>query len=249
MILHTARQRPPSWNDLISRVKHRWMIPFFAFEWVSEWVAFGLGNWRFLEVLEYLSSFSVLVAVVFYFSESGDRIKQRHYQAWLVINTSQGKGGSGGRIEALEELNQDRVPLIGVYLSLAYLEGLKLRNARLVRSDLSSADLRDSDLQNADLDEATLESTNFRNADLAGASFEDANLTDIELLGSDLAGAKFDDANLERADLRNADLKDIHWRKIGNIHAANIAHVKNPPDGFVAWALGHGAVHSENAPE
>ena len=91
-----------------------WLIPFIAFEWVWDWVAFFLSRWSFLEVLEYLGRFSVLVAVIFYFSESGDRIKQRHYQAWQVINTAQGKGGSGGRIEALQELNADGVPLVGV---------------------------------------------------------------------------------------------------------------------------------------
>jgi hypothetical protein len=42
-------------------------------------------------VLECLGGFSVLAGVIFYFSESGDRIKQRHYQEWQVINTAQGK--------------------------------------------------------------------------------------------------------------------------------------------------------------
>lgn len=110
MILHEVRKRPASWNSLVNRVKRRWMIPFMAFEWVTQWVAFLLSNWSFLEVLEYFGSFSVLVAVIFYFSESGNRIKQRHYQAWQVINTAQGKGGSGGRIDALQELNADNVP-------------------------------------------------------------------------------------------------------------------------------------------
>ena len=56
----------------------------------------------------------MLLAVVSYFSESKDRIKQKHYQAWQVINSAQGKGGSGGRIDALEELHADGVPLVGV---------------------------------------------------------------------------------------------------------------------------------------
>jgi hypothetical protein len=72
------------------------------------------GPLGFFEVLEYLGVFSVLIAIVFYFSEAGDRRKQKHYQAWQVINTAQGKGGSGGRIEALQELNIDRIPLVGV---------------------------------------------------------------------------------------------------------------------------------------
>jgi hypothetical protein len=100
------------------------VLPFLAFEWPWEWVAFLLSDWRFLEVLEYLGSFSVLAAVIFYFSESGNRIKQRHYQAWQVINTAQGKRGSGGRIEALQELNADKVPLVGVDVSSAFLQGL-----------------------------------------------------------------------------------------------------------------------------
>ncbi len=102
-----------------------WLIPFVALEWIFEWTAFALSNWSFLEVLEYLGTFSVLIAVIFYFSESGDRIKQRHYQAWQVINTAQGKGGSGGRIEALQELNADKVPLVGVDVSSAFLQGLQ----------------------------------------------------------------------------------------------------------------------------
>ena len=41
--------------------------------------------------------------LIFYFADQGGRLKQKHYQAWQVINTAQGKGGSGGplRIVAL----------------------------------------------------------------------------------------------------------------------------------------------------
>jgi hypothetical protein len=249
MILHAARDRPDSWNTLRRRLKHGWALPFVAFEWVWEWAAFGLSNWRFLEVLEYLSSFSVLVGVIFYFSESGDRVKLRHYQAWQVINTAQGKGGSGGRIEALQELNQDKVPLVGVDVSSAFLRELKLENASLVRANFSAADVRDADLSAADFADADLHSANFRNANLGNASFEAANMDDVDLAGSNLRGASFDDTDLGDADLRNADLSDVRWRKIKNIKAANIASVKNPPEGFVAWALKQGAVQSEGDPE
>ena len=108
----------------------------------------------------------MLVAVIFYFSESGDRVKQRHYQAWQVINTAQGKGGSGGRIEALQELNADKVPLVGVDVSSAFLQGLKLEQANLGRADFSAADLRNSKLMGADFTFANLESANLRSAAL-----------------------------------------------------------------------------------
>jgi hypothetical protein len=248
MILHAPRERPLSWQAFRKNAP-RLALPFLAFEWGSEWTAFALSNWRFLEVLEYLGSFSVLIAVVFYFSESGNRIKQRHYQAWQVINTAQGKGGSGGRIEALQELNADNVPLTGVDVSQAFLQGLKLEHARLVRSNFSSADLRDADLQDADFDDANLDSANFHNANLRSASFEGADMNEVTLLGSDLTGASFNDADLGAADLRQADLRNLRWKNIRNIKGANIAGIKNPPQGFVAWALSHGAVQIENPPD
>lgn len=245
MILHEARKRPESWKALSGHVKHGWAIPFIAFEWVWEWAAFGLSNWRFLEVLEYLGSFSVLAAVIFYYSESGDRIKLRHYQAWQVINTAQGKGGSGGRIEALQELNRDKVPLVGVDVSSAFLQDLKLEHASLVRADFSGADVRGSDLQADDFTDADLDSTNLRSANLKSVTFTRANMSDVDLWGSSLAGATFDSANLSGADLRNADLRDVQWQKIRNIKMANIAGVKNAPEGFIAWALEQGAIQSD----
>lgn len=242
MILHQPRPRPQTWSALVRGAKHRWMLSFIAFEWMSEWVAYLLSNWRFLEVLEYLGSFSVLAAVLFYFSESGNRIKQRHYQAWQVINTAQGKGGSGGRIEALEELNADKVPLVGVDVSSAFLQGLKLEHADLLRSDFSTADLRGSDLKAANFTSANLRSANLRGSDLENVSFESASLKDSDLSGSNLSNSKFDDANLSGADLSSADLSNIEWKNLRNVTDANVYQVKNPPDGFVEWALQHGAI-------
>jgi hypothetical protein len=43
-------------------------------EYGLDWVVYALSHWRFLELLEYLGRFGVLVAVIFYFSESGDRL-------------------------------------------------------------------------------------------------------------------------------------------------------------------------------
>ncbi len=147
MIARRMSRRPAKWTTIQSEIRHPWMIPLRRFEWIFEWIAYGLSRWSFLEVLEYLGSLSVLVGVIFYFSESGDRIKQRHYQAWQVINTAQGKGGSGGRIEALQELNADKVPLVGVDASSAFLQGVHLERANLLRADLRAADLRNSQLR------------------------------------------------------------------------------------------------------
>ena len=245
MRLRVHRKRPEPWATRRSAIKRSWTVPFSAFEWFWEWIAFALSNWSFLEVLEYLGSFSILIAVVFYFSESGDRLKQKHYQAWQVINTAQGKGGSGGRIEALQELNADGVPLVGVDLSGAFLQGLHLGGARLVRSNFSTADLRDSDFSTADFSDADLRAANFRQCNLRNASFQRANLEEADLWGADLNGADLFAADLAGADLRNSNLANLRWRDIQNLKSANIFGVKNAPDGFVPWALKHGAVQVE----
>ncbi len=247
MIARRMTRRPAEWTAIRSQMRHSWMLPIRGFEWVFEWAAYGLSRWSFLEVLEYLGRLSVLLGVIFYFSESGDRIKQRHYQAWQVINTAQGKGGSGGRIEALQELSADKVPLVGVDASSAFLQAVHLERANLLRADLSSADLRGSQLRSADLTYADLHSANFRGSDLERAILSHANLTDSDLVGSNLAEAKLDGADLTSADLRNANLDAIAWQHIAAIKSANIAGVKNAPDGFREWALKNGAIENPDA--
>jgi uncharacterized protein YjbI with pentapeptide repeats len=218
-----------------------------ALEYACEWAAFALGNWAFLEVLEYLGTFSVLIAVVFYFSESGNRVKLRHYQAWQVINTAQGKGGSGGRIEALQELNQDGVPLVGVDVSSAFLQGIRLERANLLRADFSSADLRNGDLARSDFTLANLQSSNFRYASLDHAKFVAADLRGADLTGASLVDADLSGAVLDDVDLRTADLRDLAWQHIRSIKGANLAGAKNASPEFVAWAKANGATQDPAA--
>jgi hypothetical protein len=210
-----------------------------------DWVAFVLSRWTFLDVLEYLEGFSVLIAVIFYFSESGDRLKQKHYQAWQVINTAQGKGGSGGRIEALQELNRDGVPLVGVDVSGAFLQNAHLEKARLLRSNFSSADLRDAYFNFADFSDADLRTANFRGSHLRGAGFQRADFEDADLTGADLTGADLSGAILTNADLSNTSLSNFRWRGLGSVKNLNIYGVKDAPDGFISWAKQHGAVQTE----
>ena len=173
-----ARPRPETWTERRSTIRHRVSKPFYWLEWYWEWVAFALSNWVFLEVLEYAGRLSVLVAVIFYVVEWPDRQKQKHYQAWQVINTAQGKGGSGGRIEALHELNQDRVPLVGVNVSGAALMGVGLEKADLHRSTFEAADLRNCNLRSANLEYANLSQANLRGGDLRRVDLMNADLSD-----------------------------------------------------------------------
>ena len=218
-------------------------------EWCFEWAAWVLGNWALLEVVEYLGTFSLIVGVVLYFAESGARTRQRHYAAWAVINSAQGKGGSGGRIEALEELNKDHVPLTGLDASVAFLQGVRLGNAMLSRCSFEAADLRQSVLRGADLSYCNLRSANFRNADFGHAQLEDADLSEADLTDVNLSSADLDRVDLSNADLRGANLRGVRWSAISSLHLANVFGIKNAPDGFVAFALAHGGVQAESDEE
>lgn len=245
MRLRLHRKRPEPWSVRKQAIRHAWLIPLAAFEWFWEYVAFVLSNWSFLEVLEYLGSFGVLIAVVFYFAESADRLKQKHYQAWQVINTAQGKGGSGGRLEALQELNTDGVALVGVDVSGAFLQGIHLEHAGLVRSNFNAADLRDCDFASANLSDASLRGANFRNCTLRSVNLAGADMTEADLFGTDLAGADLSAATLTSADLRNANLAGVKWSNTA-FKSANIFGVRNAPKGFVAEALKRGAIQVES---
>ena len=247
MKVRIHREKPEAWG-IKKQGRRRWLLPFWAVEWGLEWCAYGLSRWTFLDVLEYLEGFSVLIAVIFYFSESGDRLKQKHYQAWQVINTAQGKGGNGGRIDALEELNTDGISLIGVDLSGAFLQAIRLEHARLSRASFHAADIRDSDFASADFSNADLQSANLRQSNLRNANFAGASLggkkteEGADLFGCDLSGVDLAGATLANADLTNANLENLRWQELGDIKGMNIFGVKNAPAGFLAWALQHGAV-------
>jgi molybdate transport system substrate-binding protein len=228
--------RPKPWRQFSagSRITR----PFLYIEWLGRWIAYLLSRTSLLEVLEYCGSLSILVGVIFYFAGAHDRLEQKHYQAWQVINTAQGKGGSGGRIDAMQELNADHVPLVGIDARDAFLQNIALPHANLRRCNLSGADMRGASLERADVDNAEFVFTNLRGADLRGADFTDARMWNVDLGGADLA-----DAVLSHADLSDADLSGIvNWQSIRSIAQANIWKVEHAPDGFAQWATSHGAV-------
>jgi uncharacterized protein YjbI with pentapeptide repeats len=225
------------------------MVPLFALEWVWLWIAYLLSGWAFLEVLEYLGTLSILLAAISYFAESKDRVKLRHYQAWQVINSAQSKGGSGGRIDALEELHKDSIPLIGVDVSGAFLQGVELPKADLTRANFSGSDVRGGNLQGAQFIYADLGNGNFRGANFSKARFDNCSLQDADMTGADFSGAAFEGANLAQADLRLTDWRDSKWQAIANIKLANLFGIKNAPDGFLDWAIHHGAVSLESDSE
>ena len=154
--------------------------------------------------------------------------KDANYQAWQVINSAQGKGGSGGRVDALADLVRNDVSLAGINLDGAWLESIDLRGAML-----SMASFEKANLQGAQLDGARLD----------GVSFRDANLVTATLVGASLKGADLTGARLSAANLASADLTGIRgWREIVTVAHANLEGLHAAPRGFVEWARTNGAV-------
>jgi hypothetical protein len=244
-LIKTERIRPEDWSIHRARASSMWTVPFYALEWVWAWVAYWLSGWAFLEVLEYVERLGILVAIIFYFADGPNRAKQRHYQAWQVINTAQGKGGSGGRVEALEELLKDKVSLVGVDVSDAYLFGVRLEKARLDRSNFHGADARGGSFEKAKLEFADFTSANVRRGNFNQADLRNSVLNDADLSGASFAEADLSETELNRTDLRNADLNRAKWKDIRAMKLANIYGVRNAPEGFINWALSQGAVAME----
>ena len=236
------RERPCTWREWHSRVRHAWAVPSAMMEYGMDWVVYGLSNWRFLEALDYLGRLGVVVAIVFYFAESGDRLKQKHYQAWQVINSAEGKGGNGGRIEALEELNQDGVSLVGVNLGSAFLMGVRLPKAKLARANFDAADARNAELAGANVIDASLRGANLRDAKLEGASFARSVLDGADLTGANLRGADLTGVSFENTDLHGAELAGVNWSGLQSVKGANVRGVKDAPNGWLTWMKEHGAV-------
>ncbi len=230
---HTSLPRPLTFEEYRQNVHPR----IAGVRYMFHWCAHHLTNWY-----SPLASISMLIAVIFYFADTGNRTMQRHYQAWQVINTAQGKGGSGGRIEALEQLAKDHVSLTGVDVSSAFLRGVHLDHASLVRANFHTTDVRNGVFSSANLINANLTGTNLREADLSHAKLQEAEMNDIDLNGANLQNADLTGANLTGADLRNADLKNVGWKDLVSVKGADISSVKNAPAGFVEWARSNGAL-------
>jgi pentapeptide repeat protein len=160
--------------------------------------------------------------------------KQANYEAWQVINSAQGKGGSGGRIDALNDLVTNSISLAGVCLDGAWLEGVNLANGHLFEATFRHANLAGANLQHTNLERADFSAANLVGADLRGAL----------LRGVTVAGA-----NLGTADLRGADLTDlVDWRSLGSVSYTHIEGVRSAPAGFREWALANGAIDQEAPP-
>lgn len=197
------RERPMSWEDW--KWLHRWPR-LTSPEWALEWLVYWCKGLAVFEVLEFAGRASVLIAVILWFWEADDRKKQSHYRAWELINSARGSTGDGGRRDALQDLNEDNVPLFAAPLAGAYLDKTQLPNAILPEANLRGARLGWANLRGAVLTGADLRDARLYWSDLRQARLNEANLTGANLFAANLSQTNFIRANLSGADLTDADL-------------------------------------------
>ncbi|EKU97035.1 putative low-complexity protein [Leptolyngbya sp. PCC 7375] len=158
-------------------------------------------------IFENLESIALGAAGIIFLFEIRERQKREHYEAWRVINSAQGQPGSGGRIQALEDLNRDGVNLEGVAAPRADLSGINLRGANLKRANFKKTQLDKAHLEGANLEGSNLKGAYLQGANLEGAYLRGANLEGAYLRGANLKGAYLQEANLKGACLYSADLE------------------------------------------
>lgn len=214
-------------------------------------------SWLFCQIrdsvlLNIVEGFSILVAVWLFFLEAPERDKQAHYEAWKTIDSAHGLRTSYARLQALQDLNDDRIPLRGFNAPEADLRGINLAgadlsNAYLSGADLSNANLSHANLSHANLAETKLTNANLSNSQLTGANltytdFIEANLQDVDFVGANLVGANFVRANLTQAYfgdvnfneclLNDANLCKTKFFGVENLTVEQIKLAKNWSEGI-----------------
>ncbi|MEM8677041.1 MAG: pentapeptide repeat-containing protein [Cyanobacteria bacterium P01_G01_bin.67] len=180
-------------------------------------------SWLFCQIresvlLNIVEGFSILVAVWLFFLEAPERDKQAHYEAWKTIDSAHGLRTSYARLQALQDLNNDRIPLRGFNAPEADLRGIDLSEADLRHAYLSGADLSNANLSHANLSHANLVETKLTNANLSHCLLTGANLSYGDLIEADLqevdfVGANIVGANFVRSNLAQAYFGDVNFNE------------------------------------
>lgn len=175
-----------------------WKAPLYRLEKGIEGFARFLDEMDLFRVIGKLASLSIILGVITFLVEIPQRAEQQasedkraNYEAWQIIRTNQGQTANGGRIEALQDLNNSGVNLSGLNLEKAILISVNLEEAELV-----AATFHDGVLFQANLENANLDGVDFRNVDMRRANLRNTRLWDADFEGANLEGVDFAGADL-----------------------------------------------------
>jgi hypothetical protein len=141
-----------------------WARPITLMEEFVEDITYWLEKWDFIKLLDYASKITIIIGFFTFINQlfkADERVRiervKAQYEAWQVINSAAGQGGSGGRIDALQSLNKDRISLARLTVEGANLTGINLQHAKLQGANFRNANLSEANLSGANLDGASLD--------------------------------------------------------------------------------------------
>lgn len=218
-----------------------WRIPFAWFEYLMQWVVYGVARSATVKVACGLLVIALSATLVLYVVEWPARAQSREHLQWLVLTDVGSRPGGGGVIHGiLEDLNRrGRQSLAGLRLRNKNLSGLQLPNARLSRVDFTGSDLSRANLGRADLEKAILEEANLASTNLEFARLGNARLVNANLHGADLTQADGREADFSGADLRESTLDGAHLY-MARFRGANLA-------GLVIGLTGSGSIDNRGS--
>lgn len=197
----------------------------------------------FASITLYAVIFVIIIFLIFHLTAAGGRL----------TNAAYGQSQSSDQPDTKNEPNMASSIHIVRHFSGDDLEGRDLSMKTFILTMFSGTWLEKASFRSSAFIATDFSGTHLQDADLSGAAFVLTNFSGAHLQGADLSGTKFrlalfagahlSGANFEGADLAFANLRGINnWRQIRSIRNANVYKVKNPPEGFVEWAMENGAV-------
>jgi len=203
------KPKPKSWQEKSAQYnKHARSLVFIRFEWCCEWASFWLGQWAFLEVLEYLGKLTILISLILWIypgckerKQATESAKQaaadtrisRHYAAWQTINSAIGKPGNAGRVDALRDLNLDGIQLDGISLAgnVLLVGPLNLTNASMTHADFSDGKYQEVNFSRAQFDFSKWNNTFSENCNFQRTSFWATSFNRATFVWCDFSNALF----------------------------------------------------------
>lgn len=196
-------------------------IELLKFKWISPIIKLKNDIEPLTRFLVSLSSLSVFIGLITFISEIPQRnaqkeaqIQNSNYQAWQVIIASNNahEQASGGRIDALQNLNKNKQNLYGLEIKNARLDEIKLPYAKLYFANFNTVSLAYSNFKAANFYMAQMRGNQFSSSNLQRTKFLYADLSDSSFEKADLENADLSYANLSNTNLSSANLKNVIWK-------------------------------------
>lgn len=128
-------------------------------------------------LLSQIQNFAIVFGAILFVLEGKERRERAKREAWSTVDAAQNQETSGARIQALEELANNKHTLAGLDADGADLIGISLPETELFCANLNKSKLNISNLEGANLSRSSMVFADLRGAQLSKANLQDANLS------------------------------------------------------------------------